>query len=323
MSIRERAPLALTVMLASAAVAHAQEVVGPWTIVQVPASATLVSGGVGSWDWLNVLNNPVSVNDAFSGPGLTDDGYANGSTGTTIELTFTPPVVNGPTDDLVLFDAQFDQGAYDVAADHDGFAAVTSLPIAAFVDTLVMPSYWYGSSSGGPYPAGVFGAPIELSDIGVPAGATVTKVRFTLTNGGGDPLGMGVPCPPVAAAEVERLGTPPNPSALRPGVTSGPVFGSTWNPFVSHASFMPGAVIDLLGVSTGMLNFPAPPFGTLLCDVFSLALTTSASAGQPFAIQVPSDCTVIGVQLCAQAASIDLASNVALTNALDLTIGSF
>ena len=47
--------------------------------------------------------------------------------------------------------------------------------------------------------------------------------------------------------EIVRPGIPPNPSALRPGVTSGPVVGGTWDPYIDHSVFMPGAIIDVLG----------------------------------------------------------------------------
>ena len=48
----------------------------------------------------------------------------------------------------------------------------------------------------------------------------------------------------------------------------------------------------------------------------------STLAGVTFSLPIPVNCNLVGVNLCAQVASVNVAS-VALTNALDLTIGSF
>ncbi|MBI5850309.1 MAG: VCBS repeat-containing protein [Planctomycetes bacterium] len=68
----------------------------------------------------------------------------------------------------------------------------------------------------------------------------------------------------VPSAQVPRLGTPPNPNALRPGVTSGPVIGRTWDPVVDHTLFMPAATADFLLLALAPTN-STTPFGTLLC----------------------------------------------------------
>ncbi|MEM7310833.1 MAG: hypothetical protein AAF682_29450 [Planctomycetota bacterium] len=124
------------------------------------------------------------------------------------------------------------------------------------------------------------------------------------------------------ALEEQRLGAPPNPAALLPGVTSGPVLGATWDPVVSHATFVPNAVADLLGVSVGTLNVPTP-IGTLLCDVPAPGAVFSTTPGAPFAVALPPDCALLGASLCAQAASVDPFGALALTNALDLVLGGF
>jgi hypothetical protein len=123
--------------------------------------------------------------------------------------------------------------------------------------------------------------------------------------------------------ETPRLGTPPNPAALLPGQTSGPVLGATWDPVIDHAAFLPGASLDLLAVTFGPANVPLAPYGTLLCDVVSSPLFTfSAPAGSAFAIPIPDDCGVAGVPLTSQGAAVDGAV-ILLTNALDLVVGTF
>ena len=121
--------------------------------------------------------------------------------------------------------------------------------------------------------------------------------------------------------EVVRPGTPPNPAALLPGVTSGPVLGALWDPVIDHAAFVPAALGDMLGIAPGPANAPLPGIGTLLCDVSGGLLLFPAVPGEPFAVPVPSDCNLAGASLCAQGFSFD-ASGVALTNALDIVLGT-
>ena len=87
---------------------------------------------------------------------------------------------------------------------------------------------------------------------------------------------------------------------------------------------MPGALIDLLGVSTvspGAVNVPTS-LGTLLCDISGEPLLFTVAPGTPFSIPIPNDCNLVGAQLCTQGISGDL-TTIALTNALDITIGTF
>ena len=118
-----------------------------------------------------------------------------------------------------------------------------------------------------------------------------------------------------------RLGSPPNPLALIPDPTHGPVVGLTWQPFISHASFAPGALTDVLITSLGATNIPSG-FGTLLCDVSKPNLLITVSPGQPFVLPVPELCVLIGFSINCQGASLSLFSNK-LTNAIDATIGTF
>jgi hypothetical protein len=128
---------------------------------------------------------------------------------------------------------------------------------------------------------------------------------------------------PSSPAEVVRLGTPANPDALRPGVTSGPAIGSIWDPFIDHAVFQPAAIADFVGVTATGANVSLPPFGTLLCDLATLIMLPTSAPGVPFAISIPNDCSLIGATLCAQGASVDALVSISLANALDITIGSF
>ncbi|MEM7309329.1 MAG: hypothetical protein AAF682_21780 [Planctomycetota bacterium] len=135
------------------------------------------------------------------------------------------------------------------------------------------------------------------------------RVRLRLVSGG--------------ASESSRVGSPPNPDALLPGQTSGPVIGSVWDPVVDHTSFLPSATLDLLGVSVNPLNVALPPFGTLLCDPTILITVQTSPAGVPFAVPLPLDCASVGVTFCAQGASLDAAGSLRFANALDITIGTY
>lgn len=126
----------------------------------------------------------------------------------------------------------------------------------------------------------------------------------------------------VPATETVRLGVPPNPQALLPGVTSGPVLGRTWDPVIEHTTFMPSAVLDLLGVSAVATNISLPSWGTLLCDLTTNFSLASGPAGQPFAIAIPLNGSLVGVAFSTQGASLDALGNMLFTNAIDITIGN-
>lgn len=184
-----------TVLLAGAllcATALAQETIGSWELKAAPVSAALIQGGGPDWDSINVVNVPIDVNTAFSGFSLIDAGYANGQTGTTLEMTFAPGIlVNQIGTDLVLFDT-FSFSDYAVSTEYDGFAATVAVPFAKFSDTGEQRAYYFKGA--GPYQVSVRGAPIELSDLGVPPGVAIERVRVIAVSDQVDPLGLGVPC---------------------------------------------------------------------------------------------------------------------------------
>ena len=153
---------------------------------------------------------------------------------------------------------------------------------------------------------------------------TPSSVRIELTDFGNGllhgPDNYTVFEPGTPSVETVRLGVPPNPDALRPGLTSGPVIGATWDPFVDHSSFFPGALVDLLAISGTSVNIPST-FGTLLIDPSSPILLPAVFAGAPLLLDIPVNPALVGVDLFTQAFSTDGFSATA-TNALDITIGS-
>lgn len=144
----------------------------------------------------------------------------------------------------------------------------------------------------------------------------VNRMRCTLQHWRPD-LSLSVP-----SQEVVRLGTPPNPAALLPGQSSGPVAGLVWDPVVDHSSFEPLAVLDGLILSLGPTQVSLGPKGTLLCDAPFLFLIVNGSPGSPFALPVPGDVDLLGVPFCAQAASSSAGGQIRFTNALDCVIGN-
>lgn len=177
---------------------QAQETIGPFDIQQAPASAT----GNFTQYWGNVVNTPVTINEAFSGFSIIDDGFINVGSGEFYEVTFNPPIVNGTGSDIVVFDARYDAGDYTLRTSYDGFSA-TFVP-SGWVDTGVDRSYYYGGF--GPANADVWGVEVDLSDLGVPDGATVSNIRVTVNNIAGDPLGVGaIGEPLIVAVDVPTL----------------------------------------------------------------------------------------------------------------------
>lgn len=126
-----------------------------------------------------------------------------------------------------------------------------------------------------------------------------------------------------ASSEIVRLGTPPNPNAFLPGVTSGPVIGFTWDPVIDHTTFVTDSVIDFMIITANPFNSDLGlPVGTLLCnptDAFFLYRVTGP--GVPFSFPIAPEPTIVGVTLCSQGGSINTNFEAILANALDLTIG--
>lgn len=150
-----------------------------------PDAAALVAGGGSIFDWLNVANVPISLNDAMTSMPVEAAGYANADTGTVVEVKFAGGVTNGAGPDVAMLDSVYDVGSYAIRSDYDGFAAsvVADMSLGTYCTSA---SYYYAGN--GPYPADVYSVEIDLSDLGVPAGATVTSLRFETLNSQCDPI---------------------------------------------------------------------------------------------------------------------------------------
>lgn len=160
----------------------------------------------------------------------------------------------------------------------------------------------------------------------LPQAATVTLAvsdcdNCLTDNLGGISVELSLLHPPFPSSEIVRLGTPPNPNALLPGQSSAPIVGAIWDPRIDHSSFASDSILDVLAVAASAADSPSP-IGTFLCDPSTLLLLETAAAGSAFAVEIPADCVLIGVSVCSQGVSVDPAGVLALTNALDVTIGT-
>ncbi|MEX1025403.1 MAG: hypothetical protein WD226_10030 [Planctomycetota bacterium] len=133
----------------------------------------------------------------------------------------------------------------------------------------------------------------------------------------------GPECGSVLASETVRSGSPANANALLPGVTSRPLTGSTWDPVIDHTSFYTDATIDFLAVNPdgAAINVPLA-LGTLLCNVPSSDFLFFGAPGAPFAVSIPSTCSLVGRPVCTQGGSLGGSLGIQLTNALDLVLGN-
>jgi hypothetical protein len=127
---------------------------------------------------------------------------------------------------------------------------------------------------------------------------------------------------PAPAAELVRLGVPPNPDALQPSATGGPVIGTVWDTSIDHTTFLPDALLDVIVFApyTPALNVPTI-YGVVLIDLMQVYVQLYNPSGAPFLVPVPPECALVGVELSVQGVSLS-ATNVIATNALDLRIGT-
>lgn len=179
------------------------ETIGPYNVVATPASAVLVSGGGALFNWLNVVNAPVSINEALTGFSVIDDGYANAQSGTTLRLTFDPGVLrNHPGSDLVLLDANNDLNQYRVRTSYDGFSR--EILVNASSDTGVDRNYYFGGQ--GPAAYDVYAGTIDLSSLNIPEDQTVNTIQLFTEGPSNDPLGLGVLAVPGPVPSLSQWG---------------------------------------------------------------------------------------------------------------------
>ncbi len=134
---------------------------------------------------------------------------------------------------------------------------------------------------------------------------------------------------PQPAVEIVRLGVPGsgniNPDALRPGATSGPVIGQTWDPFLDHSVFVPNAIWDFLLISPPFTNgYLIGPLanGSVLVDLGAHVAVINYYPELPFALPLPNDMALVGGQYTVQGVSIDDSTPpLHFANVLDITIG--
>ncbi len=201
--------LTIALLLLGAGSTHraCSAVIAGYEYGQSPASVQLISSTIGLYNaLLTTANTVMNFEESLKESTVIEAGWANLANGTIVEFTFGNLVVNQPGVDFWLFEARYDAGNFNFSTDYNGFATQTS--VGSFIDTGLKRSYYVIDhvGTGGPYMASVFVAGIELSNLGVPNGAGVTKVRTITTNTGGDPLGLVQAVPEPSTAMIIAVG---------------------------------------------------------------------------------------------------------------------
>jgi hypothetical protein len=177
--------------------------IGSWDVQSAPTSASMLSGTTSGYlnTWMNVVNTPISVNDALSGPNILDAGIAN-LNNALFQLTFgSGSVLNNAGDDLVLFDSRYDAGSYAISSSYDDFSNVLSIKSADFITTGESREYYLENVPYPPSPGNIYGVSIDLALLGIPDGAEVTDFRVWSLNGmRSDFIGMGSLSPSASPA---------------------------------------------------------------------------------------------------------------------------
>ena len=142
--------------------------IGSWDVQSAPTSASMLRGETSGYmnAWVNTANAPISVNDALSGPNILDAGIGNLNF-SLFQLTFdSGSVLNNAGDDLVLFDARYDAGAYAISSSYDGFSNTFRIASSAFINTGESRSYYLeGWPNPRSFSATIYGVSLYVFDM--------------------------------------------------------------------------------------------------------------------------------------------------------------
>lgn len=135
-------------------------------------------------NWLNTVNvdpgNPGYLTGANFDTGIANIGLIETPSYT---IGYDTPITNGAGDDFGIVVARFSTDPVTIAVSTDGGATFTADAVIAAgsaIDTLETRDYFY--AGGGPFSAGLFVHPIDLSDFGLADGAQIDAIRVTTTD---------------------------------------------------------------------------------------------------------------------------------------------
>lgn len=189
----------------------------------------------------------------------------------------------------------------------------TATPQVNLYSKLVLPT--------GPVYLGTHTLPFGTSTLGLKAVANDVRCANQRQGVGVDYIVLAAAAQP--GLEISRVGFPPNADVLEPGAFGAPRVGGIWSPSVNHQSFVTDAVVDVLAVSGGTANWPLGLEGTLLVDLAQVLSYHARTPGVIYWFPIPLDASFIGLQVHTQAGSLSVQNYFKLTNALDVTIGSY
>lgn len=160
---------------------------GSFTFDSALFGNTLAESDGGSWsgvNWLNVNDanpgNPGSLTGADFNTGIANIGRFAPPTYT---IGYATPIVNRPGADLGVVTARYADAGVELTINGVTKDYGAALGQASGVGL----SYYYGASTLGPQAASLFVTPIDLSDFGLAANATVTSIAITYFSEGQDP----------------------------------------------------------------------------------------------------------------------------------------
>jgi hypothetical protein len=129
-------------------------------------------------NWLNVFNVNPGIPGALTGPDF-NTGIANVAPSVFYTIHYGIPIVNGSGDDLGIVAARFNPDNFLLAVSSDGstFTGFQTFVSGSAIGTGVTKDYFF--NGGGPFVAGLYVYPVDLSLFGLAPGATISAVRIT------------------------------------------------------------------------------------------------------------------------------------------------